>query len=57
MTGPITVLEDGDEMPQLHHRPCADPESFVRGGPNFDGFFFVFLVDGGRAGVPMVAQY
>ena len=26
--------------------PCADPESFVRGGPSF--FFFFFLVDEGR---------
>ena len=22
---------------------CADPESFVRGGSNFDGLFFCFL--------------
>ena len=27
---------------------CADPESFVRGGPNVMGFFSVFLVDKGR---------
>ena len=26
--------------------PCADPESFVRGGPKFDNHFF--LVDEGR---------
>ena len=26
---------------------CADPESFVRGGPTLTGFFFRFLVDGG----------
>ena len=29
--------------------PCADPESFVRGGPTLTGFFlFFFLVDEGR---------
>ena len=26
---------------------CADPESFVRGGPNLIAFFFFFLVDEG----------
>ena len=26
---------------------CADPESFVRGGPNLITFFCVFLVDEG----------
>ena len=24
----------------LHHKACADPESFVRGGSNFDNVFF-----------------
>ena len=27
--------------------PCADRESFVRGGPNSITFFLVFLVDEG----------
>ena len=27
---------------------CADPESFVRGGPTLTMFFFVFLGDEGR---------
>ena len=27
--------------------PWADPESFVRGGPNLIKFFFFFSVDGG----------
>ena len=26
----------------LIHVPCADPESFVRGGPNLISFFSVF---------------
>ena len=31
--------------------PCADPESFVRGGPTLTTFFFYFflLVDEGRS--------
>ena len=28
--------------------PCADPESFVRGGPILTGFLVVFLVDEGE---------
>ena len=32
-------------------RSCADPESFVRGGPTVTTFFHVvFLVDEGREG-------
>ena len=27
---------------------CADPESFVRGGPILKSFFFVVLVEEGR---------
>ena len=38
------ILEDRNREP-----PCADPESFVRGGPTLTGFFCCcFLVDEGR---------
>ena len=28
--------------------PCAEPDSFARGGPTLTTFFFSFLVDEGR---------
>ena len=36
--------------PDGMYRSCADPESFVRGGPTLTTFFFLlfFLVDEGR---------
>ena len=30
----------------LIHVPCADPESFVRGGPNLISFFCFWLMRG-----------
>ena len=35
--------------------PCSDPESFVRGGVNFDKvfFFFFFFMSGGMIQVPL----
>ena len=33
---------------------CADPESFVRGGPTLTTFFFS-LMRGGRVQIPLIA--
>ena len=39
---------------------CADPESFVRGGPTLTAFFFSFffsLMRGGRTQIPLLAGH
>ena len=37
-----------DPMENHKATTCADPESFVRGGPNLITFFFFFLADEGK---------
>ena len=37
---------------------CADPESFVRGGPTLTFYFcFLFLMRGGRIQIPLLADH
>ena len=39
---------------------CANPESFVRGGPTLTGFFFCYffsLMRGGRIQIPLLAGH
>ena len=41
----------------MSHTSCADPESFVRGGPTLTGFLLVFifsLMRGGRIQIPLL---
>ena len=40
---------------KVSHCPCADPESFDRGGPTLTTFFFFSLMRGGRIQTPLLA--
>ena len=41
LSGTLSKCPDQDR----HNPACADPESFVRGGPsNFDNVFFLFFI-------------
>ena len=37
--------------------PCADPESFVRGGPTLTMFLYFFLLDEGRKDLNTTTMY
>ena len=51
----VKILSYVEEIKNIY-LPCADPESFVRGGPNMTTFFFS-LVSGGWIQIPQLAGH
>ena len=54
VTEQITVTDEG--VRKLLQKACADPESFVRGGPTLTPFFFS-LMRGGRIQIPLLVGH
>ena len=54
VTEQITVTYEG--VRKLLQKACADPESFVRGGPTLTPFFFS-LMRGGRIQIPLLVGH
>ena len=46
----LTRIAENRNIGLQYRDPCADPESFIRGGPTLTTFFFIFifLFDEGR---------